>query len=330
MNNFNDLLSLFKDRRVLYITTKNLDYIRVTQEINILRECAKCVTVIGSISNSYPVRLLHVYKALISLSLEAIDVVFVGFSPQLVLPFFGAKLHKRPMVIDCFISVYDTMVMDRQKFRDGGIISGFCHRLDAHALAGADYVVCDTMAHGNYFSDEFDISPDKMYVLYLQADIDIYNPALYDSSSNDHDNNVHRVLYFGSILNLQGVDIILNAIGQFSDRDDYRFEIIGPVSERMNRPDSYNITYIPWLSQSELAAHIAGADLCLAGHFAGDIMKARRTIPGKAYIYEAMGKPMILGDGEANHELFTEDGRHIFVPMGDADALAAGIKSYFE
>ena len=70
------------------------------------------------------------------------------------------------------------------------------------------------------------------------------------------------------------------------------------------------------------------ADLCLAGHFNKDIEKAKRTIPGKAYIYEAMNKPMILGDNEATRELYNESMKGIyFVEMGDAEALAERIKS---
>ena len=61
----------------------------------------------------------------------------------------------------------------------------------------------------------------------------------------------------------------------------------------------------------------------LAGHFHPTIQKAQRTIPGKAYIYQAMEKPMILGDNPATREL---DGRWtvpvLYVPMGDSRALA--------
>ena len=83
-------------------------------------------------------------------------------------------------------------------------------------------------------------------------------------------------------------------------------------------------------STIDASKHIAAADLCLAGHFSGNIMKAKRTIPGKAYIYEAMEKPMILGDGMANHELFNADEKHIFVEMGNPKALAGAIRDYFE
>ena len=86
------------------------------------------------------------------------------------------------------------------------------------------------------------------------------------------------------------------------------------------------MTYADWVSQERLAELIAMADLCLAGHFNGQIMKAKRTIPGKAYIYEAMEKPMILGDSPANHERYKEGQPGIyFVPMGDAEILAKKI-----
>ena len=66
--------------------------------------------------------------------------------------------------------------------------------------------------------------------------------------------------------------------------------------------------------------------MCLAGHFSADIDKAWRTIPGKAYIYEMMGKKMILGDGAANHELFESDEKHSFVERGSSMALANEVR----
>ena len=66
--------------------------------------------------------------------------------------------------------------------------------------------------------------------------------------------------------------------------------------------------------------------MCLAGHFCADIDKAKRTIPGKAYIYQAMKKPMVLGDNSANRELFSDGEKGVyFVRMGDGSALAEAI-----
>ncbi|MCR4693904.1 MAG: glycosyltransferase [Pseudobutyrivibrio sp.] len=325
MKNFQELIPVIAGRRVLYITTKNTDYIRVSQEVALLEQGAASLDIIGSPSRSYIKRILHVFVKLFRANMGDYDLTFVGFAPQLVLPFFGGKLKKKPLIIDFFISVYDTMVDDRKKFKRGGLVAGMCHRLDEKTLAQADYVVCDTRAHGTFFAEEFNSSIDKEYVLYLEADKSIYYPRQIE-----RDSDKKQVLYFGSILNLQGVDVILQAMDSIKDRKDIEFTIIGPVSDSYTKPEGDNIFYIPWLSQDKLAERIAGADLCLAGHFSGDIMKAKRTIPGKAYIYEAMNKPMILGDGMANRELFTADDRHIFVPMGDAQALGSAIIDFFE
>lgn len=328
MEKFETLSGHFEDKRVLYITTKNLDYIRVTQEIEFLKQRAKSLTVIGSSSKSYPKRLMHVFANLMKQSMKDIDVSFVGFAPQLVMPFFKGKLKKKSCFIDFFISVYDTMIMDRKKFKDGSVISKLCHKLDEATLKQADFVVCDTKAHGQFFAEEFNQPMDKFFVYYLHADETIYH--LMDAAKPEGHTANKKVLYFGSILNLQGVDVILEALKEFADDDQISFEIIGPISDKMHKPLQPNVTYIDWLSQQDLAKHIASADLCLAGHFSGDIMKAKRTIPGKAYIYEAMSKPMILGDGMANHELFEKDDKHIFVEMGNPKALAAAIKDYFD
>ena len=53
----------------------------------------------------------------------------------------------------------------------------------------------------------------------------------------------------------------------------------------------------------------------------------KRQIPGKAYLYHAVGKPMILGENLANHELFSEQEKGIyFVEMGSGEKMAEKIK----
>lgn len=326
MKKFEELKQVIKDKRVLFVTTKNLDYIRNSQEIEALQDLAEKVTVIGSSEKSYLKRLITVYKELFAAKMGDYDLVFVGFAPQLVLPLFGRKLKKKTLIIDFFISVYDTLVLDRAKLKKGSLAARACHRLDEKTLAAADYIVCDTMAHGEFFEKELGAKEEKQHVLYLKADSSIYYPGAADIAKSD---TTHRILYFGSILPLQGVEVILKALTYFKDRPDYTFEIIGPVPDNYHKPDLSNVTYINWLSQQDLADHIRSADLCLAGHFSATIGKAKRTIPGKAYIYEACGRPMILGDSPANHELFSQDENHVFVKMGDPKALAQAIEEFF-
>lgn len=307
-------------RRALFITTKNLDYLRNTQEIEALRRVAASVTVLGFRDGSYPARLLKLYLRLAFLPMRRYDLVFVGFAPQLVLPLFYWKFRRREVWVDFFISFYDTLVNDRKRFRPSGRLAGILSAVDRMAAGCCRRMIVDTRADGAYFADAFGADREKMRVLYLQADTRIYFPR----PASRPDAAGFRVLYFGSILPLQGVDVILESARLLRDEPGITLDMIGPVPAALR--ERYrslpNVRFTPWLSQEELAGRIAAVDLCLAGHFCRGIEKASRTIPGKAFIYYAMEKPMILGDNPANREYFPEDGRRCFyVEMGSAPAL---------
>lgn len=313
-----------RNKKILFITTKNLDYLRNTQEIRQLKEKTDFLSVIGTKEKSYPVRLLKVYWKILTTSCKRYDAVFVGFAPQLVVPLFKWKFRKNKLYIDFFISMYDTLAFDRKKIKPESIFGKILAWLDRKTLKAADGIIADTKAHAKYFSEEFGADPKKLQVMYLEADSSIYYPHKVEKPAQAE--GKYTVLYFGSVLPLQGVDIVLKAAELLKDKKDICFYIIGPIGEKMVKPSGPNIHYIEWLSQDKLSDYIAFSDLCLAGHFNKKINKAKRTIPGKAYIYRAMEKPMILGENPANHELYSEDQPGIsFVEMGSGKKLAEKI-----
>jgi glycosyltransferase involved in cell wall biosynthesis len=309
-------------RKILFITTKNIDYIRNTQNLEFLMMNDNVVYQLYSDKKNYILRLLSVYFKILSTKVSKYELVFIGFLPQLVLPFFSWKF-KQPVYIDVFISLYDTLVNDRKQFSENNIVARFSKWLDKKALRKADKIIVDTFENGKYFAGYFDIDSDKMEVLYFEADKEIYMPR--KQSKRGDLQNKFVVLYFGSILPLQGVEVILSAIESLKEESDIFFQMIGPVGEDVYKGD--NVEYIPWLSQRDLATYIANADLCLAGHFNNSIGKASRSIAGKALIYDAMKKQIILGDNLANRELFSDDEWHHFVEMGNANQLTQLIYS---
>jgi glycosyltransferase involved in cell wall biosynthesis len=315
-----ELLALNKN--ILFITTKNLDYIRNTQEIELLKGVSNSVTVLGYLNNNYIVRLIKLFIRLLFIPLEQFDLVFVGFAPQLIIPLFSRKFNGKMIVEDFFISFYDTLIFDRKKFKQSSSIAKFIFWLDKYTINKADFVITDTKAHGEYFISEFNIEQSKINVLYLEADNSIYVPSVINKV--EQLKNKFIVLYFGSILPLQGIDTILECVNLLQYDNQIYFDIIGPISKinLQKYKCLHNVFFTNWLSQKELAEHISMADLCLAGHFNNTILKASRTIPGKAYIYNAMEKPMILGDNSANREIFAEDNKmNFYVEMGDAEKL---------
>lgn len=319
---------IIENQRILFITTKNLSYIRNRQEITLIKQFSKNFSILGASSKHYPKRLFHVFSGLFKTKWEAYDVIFVGFAPQLVLPFIHSKIEDKVIIEDFFISLYDTFCLDRKKFRPNGLIGKILHRLDSHTLSLADYVIADTASHASFFTSEFGSDSSKHIVLYLDAvpSCTQFFENHQGSQNNTLNNgNSFKILYFGSILPLQGVDIILEAVSQIKENSNLHFEIIGPINRKLMKkaPVSSNITYYKWLEEDELYRHILDADLCLAGHFSSTIDKAKRTIPGKAFIYQSLNRPMILGDTPANHELFSPDSPGIYyVPLGNPKALS--------
>lgn len=313
--------SWLSGKNVLFITTKNVDYLRNTQEIELIKKYSKSHEVIGIRNNNYAMRILYVYyKILFKKNMKEYDVIFIGFAPQLVLPFLKYRFKRKKIIIDFFISIYDTLVYDRKKIRKDSFIASILKKIDIMTLSNADEIITDTKAHGKYFVSELKAEPKKINTLYLKADNSIYYPKTVERSPELKDKFI--VLYFGSILPLQGVDIVLGAYDRLKNDADYYFFMIGDIGKKYKKPIANNIRYINWLPQRELADYIAMADLCLAGHFNKNIQKAKRTIPGKAYIYSAMDKTIILGDNVANRELFSElENKVYFVEMGNVEEL---------
>ena len=323
------MIASIEKKNVLFITTKRLDYIRNTQEFRLLEKHTAYFHIVGSNDNSYFFRLIRVYIQLLFTPVKAFDTIFIGFAPQLILPFFAWKLGDKYRIIDFFISIYDTFCCDRRVFRPKGLIGRLLHWLDSFTIKHADTIICDTKCHGDYFVDEFHADRDKLYLLYLEADPAIYHPMTVPKP--DIAKGKHTVLFFGSMLPLQGYELVLEAFYTLKDYSDYFFYFIGPLADSLKNKvkDMPNLYLYDWLGQEELARYIAFSDLRIAGHFNAEIEKASRTIPGKAYIYHAMKKPMILGDTPANHERFTADRNIILIPTGDSLSITNAILRFF-
>lgn len=323
MTNSNQIINIIADKKVLFISTKNADYIRNSQEISLLNEHSQKLDLIVSNNKSYLKRIIYVYvKTIQYLIRNNFDILFIGFAPQLLFFLFPFFPKNKPIVMDFFISFFDTLVDDRKKFSNGSFFAKLFFYLDRKTIHKADLIIADTKAHKKYFSDEFAYPPNNICVLYIVADTTIYQP-FEDNSSKDK----FEVIYFGSILPVQGLEVILEAMKILKNDDFIHFTIVGPVIKKyaIDQSEYPNTTFIEWLNQKDLAKEINHSHLALAGHFSKTIGKANRTIAGKTYIYKAMNKPVILGDSDANHELFTEDDMHLFVPRGDATALAKKI-----
>ncbi|MGA2940358.1 MAG: glycosyltransferase [Syntrophobacteraceae bacterium] len=328
--NLSDLLKITDGKMVLFITPSDADYIRNRQEINILQKSARHLDIIAprdihGVNPTGIMRILLTNLKVVAANIKKYDVIFIGGIPQLIVPFIQFRLRKKVLIIDFFISIYDTLVHDRQVLSPPNPLSRVLKMLDRKALTGADHVIVDTREHAAYFSGMFGVGSDKMTVMYLEADKQIYYPRNVARPRDLRDKFV--VFFFGAMNPLQGAEVILESAGILEEHGSIVFIIIGPY-EKIRNFGLYsklkNVRFAArWLPQTEIAGYIATSDVCLAGHFNADVEKAARVIPGKAYSYLAMERPVILGDNPANRELFLTETKNVhFVKMGDPEALA--------
>ncbi len=250
------------------------------------------------------------------------DFIFIGFFGQLLTQMI-APFVRKPMILDMFVSAYDTLVEDRQLTSNKSLLSRLLFNLDKQSGKKADLIFVDTFAQAEYFHEEFGIRLSKMKRVFVGCDESLFHPLPERTESC-------TVLYYCSYLPLHGVDVVVEAAELLRAETSIKFKIIGEGSEfgkiqkavQEKRMD--NIELSPPVSIEQLPLEIQDSLICLGGHF-GASAKACRVIPGKVFQMIAMGKPVIVGDNSANRELLTHKVDSFFCEMNNPTALADAI-----
>lgn len=253
------------------------------------------------------------------------DVVLVAYPGHFDMPLLAplARLRGAPVLFDTFLSLYDTIVADRQLVSARSFTARLAARADRVACRLADRVLVDTPQHGEYFAARSGLPRDRFRTLWVGAHEAVFRPQPQVSPVP------RQVLFYGTFIPLHGVATIVRA-AKLLEGEGIGFRIIGRGQERpaverlMAQLGSANVELLDPILLEELPAEIARATLCL-GIF-GTSDKARRVIPNKLFECLAVGRPVVTGDTPAIRGAFA-DGEIAMVPPGDPEALAAGIRS---
>jgi glycosyltransferase involved in cell wall biosynthesis len=252
------------------------------------------------------------------------DAVIVGYLGHLDIFFLWpfAKLKGKPVVFDAFFSLYDTAIGDWRLTSENSLLARLCRLVDSVACRLATLVLVDTEAQRQFFCREFGLASEKVGCLYVGADDSLFVP-----SANSPRPTSFRVLYVGNYVPLHGVPIIMEA-ARLLKGEEMEFWLIGEnhraaLAKATEDSLSSRVKLYPWMPPQQLRDKISEADVCL-GIF-GTSDKAKRVIPGKAYLALAMGKPLITGDSPAARELLEHGKNALLCKMGSSHALADAI-----
>jgi glycosyltransferase involved in cell wall biosynthesis len=256
------------------------------------------------------------------------DVLLVGYTghfdvfPARVL----ARIRRVPLVFDAFLSLYDSLVLDRGAIPERGWQARALAWVDRTACRLADRVLLDTQAHVEFFRETFDLPAEKFWVLPIGADDAVFRPA--PPASNGR---VTTVLHFGRYIPLHGLETVVRAARILEQSGEAcRFLLVGDGEERprieslVRELGSRSVEFRDPLPPEALAETIRTAQICL-GIF-GRTGKAARVVPNKVYEAMAMAKPIITGDSPAARAFLHDGVDCLLCERGNPEALAETIR----
>lgn len=244
---------------------------------------------------------------------EAFDALIVGYPGHADLPAARRAARGRPIVFNPLVSLADTLVTDRGRYRAGSLPARALAALDRRAFRAADLVVADTAAHAEHLARL--TGARRIEVCFVGAEERLFRPGWEQADS-------FSALFVGKLIPLHGLETILAAARLAPE---LRIRVIGRGQlDRLLDRRPPNVEHVPWVEYERLPAELHRAS-CALGIF-GTSDKAARVIPNKAFQALACGTPLVTADTPAARELLHDGESALLVPPGDPQALAAALR----
>lgn len=253
------------------------------------------------------------------------EVMVVGFAGHAIMPLAWvlAKLNRKKVVLDLFVSEYDSLILDRKQYSKFSPKALKFWILDWLSCKLADLCLLDADEHIKFFVKAFKIKPEKFKTILLSCDQDIFYPR--PKAETDK----FIIHYHGSYSPIQGVKYIVQAAEYLQSDSSIQINIIGKLNnhrkeiELAKKLNLKNVHFIDFMPYEELAEQIAKSDLVL-GMF-GDTDKAMHCSAFKIVEGMAMKKPVVTGDTPALREIVKDRETGLFCQMADSKDLAEKI-----
>jgi glycosyltransferase involved in cell wall biosynthesis len=246
---------------------------------------------------------------------EPFDAIVVGYPGHADVAVARRAARGRPVVFNPLVSLHDTLVSDRRRFRPGSLTARALLRLDRAALRGSDLVVADTRANARRLAELAALPPERVAVCLVGAEERVFRPG-WEPAERFH------ALFVGKLIPLHGLETILEAARLAPD---VPFRVVGSGQlDALLRDRPANVDRVDWVEYERLPEEIHRAG-CVLGIF-GTSAKAAAVIPNKAFQALACGAPLVTADTPAVRELLRDGESALLVPAGDAEALAAAVR----
>ena len=244
------------------------------------------------------------------------DAVLVGHLGHFDVGLIRALCRPAPVVLDYLVSGTGTAV-DRRV--GGSIKTRLLAALDRFALGRADVVLVDTDEH------LAELPPAvRPWAVVVPVGADERWFAAGRTTNEERRDGPLSVVFYGLFTPLQGTTTIAEALRLLDGAVEVTIVGGGQDEAAVDRllRGVPGVRRLPWVPADELPALVARHDVCL-GIF-GTTDKALRVVPTKVFQGAAAGCAVVTGDAAPQRRALGDDA--VFVPVGDAAALAAALR----
>ena len=273
-----------------------------------------------------PAALLRLAAAWVRLAsrfrrVEPADVVLVGYFGHLDVHLARLLAGRRRVVLDMFLSVYDTVVLDRASAAPASLRARLYRLVDRSAVRASRLALLDTQAQVEFCTRTLGIPAARLAVVPVGAEPERFLPR------PPPDGGPLRVLFYGSFIPLHGTGTLAAAI-RLLEGAPIQVTVVGRGQERaaFNRQIAgrTNVTVLEWVDYDRLGALVADHHVVVG--ILGTTEKALRVVPNKVYQAACAGRAIVTADTPALREAFTADEVALVAP-GDPEALAVTLRA---
>ena len=259
------------------------------------------------------------------LAANHVDAILVPYPGYLAVR-WARKAFDGALLLDLFLSLYDTAVCDRKLFSKGGVMDKLLRWLDKSACKYADRVILDTPENAEFMQELTGLDSDRFFFAPIGDPDAPAEPFPYPRRKAYEPLNI---IYLGTGVPLHGIDVLLGACARVNN---VHLTFVGGTAYDRQTARSLGhgkVTVIEdWLGVNRL--HRLFAEHHAVFGIFGESDKALRVVPFKLVHALSGGRPCVTSDSSAVKTLLDPGMDCYTSPIGDQVGLARILQGMVE
>ena len=228
-----------------------------------------------------------------------------------------AKFFNKTIIVDFYISIYDTMILDRKSYEIGSRKANYYYNLDLNSLKKADFVFFLNKTEANYYLFPFKINfnPSKHIILPLCVEETLKCKLNYYSNKN----LTFNICWWGNYIPLHGLEVILEAMSILNNSGElnFHFHMFGNknklketkyknIIKNLGIQNNVTIENSFTFKNGKLSDFLKENCHLVLGNF-GNSSKAKNVLVNKVIDGVAMKSPVLNGESLAPKDYFRNE-----------------------